>query len=420
VNQLYKLGSADTALTVPLPREPTSDQSPTRGRTELGIYAALGVLGYLLNGLGAVLGPIQHQLGVGRTAVAFYPSLFALALVAVGLLGDLPARKLGHQNLLRAGLLAMLLGAALLTAHSRPVTLVGALVLGCGGALLAQAIPTLLTARQGPAAPAAIAEANAVSSLASIAAPWLVAAALAAGVSWWMGYLLPMIPVVILLVATFRITSDTSVHNPATGAARPEPRPGLEPGPLFGRWCDVLLAVSAEFCMVFWAADALRSWHGVSAAAAPALAAAFLVGMAAARGTAAVLTRGRHPVLVQLVAALVAAAGFTCFRAAPGNGFGTVLAVAGLLIAGMGIALLYPLSLSRVVAAWPQSPDRASARAALASGLAIGIAPLLLARLADSFGLGTAYLIVPILLLALAGHAAFTLLRGSWPWPGRV
>jgi hypothetical protein len=87
----------------------------------------------------------------------------------------------------------------------------------------------------------------------------------------------------------------------------------------------------------------------------------------------------------------------------------------GLLIAGLGTALLYPTTVSRVVAAWPHAPDRAAAWAALASGLAIGGAPALLARLADLAGLRTAFLIVPALLLALGGRAAVTLILGRRP-----
>jgi MFS family permease len=94
----------------------------------------------------------------------------------------------------------------------------------------------------------------------------------------------------------------------------------------------------------------------------------------------------------------VAAAGFVAFWAAPN----IVLAAAGLLVAGLGVALLYPTTVSRVVAVWPQAPDRAAAWAALASGLAIGIAPFVLARLSDVAGLRTAYLIVPVLLVVLA------------------
>jgi MFS family permease len=104
-----------------------------------------------------------------------------------------------------------------------------------------------------------------------------------------------------------------------------------------------------------------------------------------------------------------ATVGFALFWAAPTLTF----AAAGLLVAGLGVALLYPTTVSRVVAAWPHMPDRAAARAALASGIAIGGAPLLLAQISDVAGLRQAFLIVPILLLVLA-------VRGGKPEPGNA
>jgi hypothetical protein len=59
-----------------------------------------------------------------------------------------------------------------------------------------------------------------------------------------------------------------------------------------------------------------------------------------------------------------------------------------------------------VVAAWPERADAASGRAALASGLAIGVVPLMLAALAGVIGLRTAYLLVPGLLLVLLCRAS--------------
>jgi hypothetical protein len=41
-----------------------------RDRLTLVLYAALGMLGFLLNGIGAVLAPLQEQLGVSRAEVA--------------------------------------------------------------------------------------------------------------------------------------------------------------------------------------------------------------------------------------------------------------------------------------------------------------------------------------------------------------
>ena len=378
--------------------------APVRDGPTWLLYGALGVLGYLLNGMGAVLGPLQRQLHVDRAAVAFYPSLFAIALLVVGLLGDHAAVRLGHRWVLRLALSGLTAGALLLTAPTRPATLVGALLLGMGGALIVQVVPAALNRRQRRAAPAAVAEANAISSFASVLAPAAVATAVAVGAGWQIGYLLPVLPIAIVLVIAVRRSVDRAGNGP-TGSG--QAGPGLEPGPLPGRWVDVLLAVSVEFCLVFWAADALSEWHAAGPAAAPAVAALFLLGMAVARTVAARLTAGRHPLVVVVAACAAAGLGFTVFWAAAS----TVIAAIGLFVTGLGVALLYPMTLARAVAAWPQATDRAAARAALASGVAIGAAPLALARLADHVGLRSAYLIVLILLGVLAAHAVTTLAR---------
>jgi fucose permease len=324
------------------------------------LYAGMGLLGYLLNGLGSVLAPLQQELHVDRAQVAFYPSLFAAALLVVGLAGGPVVRRAGHRRSLVAASGGLAAGAALLSAPGRGLTLAGAVLLGCGGALMVQVVPAALTDRHPAAAPAAIGEANAVASAASVAAP--------------------------------------ASPSPAS----PSPAPGLEPGPLPGRWADLLLAVSVEFCLVFWAASAFSEWHGAGGAAASAYVSVLLLGMAVVRAAATRLVAGRHPLSVIVTGCLVAGAGFGVFWGSPV----TAGCVLGLFVTGAGIGLLYPMTLARVVAAWPHARDHASARAALASGLAIGVAPLALAALADRTGLRAAYLIVPALLVTLAVHAS--------------
>jgi fucose permease len=76
------------------------------------------------------------------------------------------------------------------------------------------------------------------------------------------------------------------------------------------------------------------------------------------------------------------------------------LALAGLGIAGVGVAMLYPISLAAAIGAAEGRSDLASARAALGSGLAIGLAPFVFGLLADARGVHTAFLLVPLLLLA--------------------
>jgi fucose permease len=125
--------------------------------------------------------------------------------------------------------------------------------------------------------------------------------------------------------------------------------------------------------------------------------------MAVGRAATGPITRA-VPVAPRLLAAdaLAATAGFALLWAVDQP----VVALAGLLVAGLGIALLYPVTLAEALAAWPGEPDRAAARCALASGLAIGAAPLLLGALADALGLRAAILLTPVLLAAFLTRCA--------------
>ena len=352
-------------------------------------------MAFLLNGMGAVLPPLQRELRVSRGEVAFYPSLFAVGLVLVGLTGGSLVSRIGRATALRLAIVGMLLGGLLLAAPVQIATLLGAMLLGLGSALLIQLVPAILSATQPQAPAAAIGEANGLASATSVLAPLAVAAALAAAAGWRAGYLAaPLLVLTALAVPAWRLQIPD-------GSAPPGETPAVAPAPMFGRWLDLLLAVSVEFCMVFWAASAFIAWDRASLSQAPALASLFLVGMATARALSArIIGWISDQRALTLACAGAAFAGFALFWAAPSLTF----AAAGLLVTGLGVALLYPTTVSRVIAAWPQAPDRASARAALGSGLAIGVAPFLLAQASDAIGLRLAFLIVPVLLLVLAAR----------------
>lgn len=357
------------------------------------LYGVFGCMAFLLNGLGAVLAPLQIELGVTRGDVAFYPSLFALGLVVVGLSGGSIVARMGRRAALRLSIGGMVLGGLMFAVPGRFPTLIGALVLGLGAALLIQLMPAILASLHALSATAAVGEANGVASAASVVAPLAVGAALSLGLGWRVGYLgLPLLALAAAFLPTWRLAL------PAVQVIPDEPGSRAK-RPLLGRWFDLLVAVSVEFCMVFWAASAMGDWHHASSGQAPALASLFLVGMAAGRFLASPITRLLpDPRALILTSVGVAAAGFALFWSAPA----LVAAAAGLAVTGLGVAMLYPTMVNLVVATWPHDPDRAAARAALASGLAIGVTPFVLGRLSDTIGLRAAYLIVPALLIVLA------------------
>jgi len=356
-------------------------------------YGTLGLLGFWLNGLGTILAPLRADLGVDRSEVAFYPSLFAVALVLTGLTGERLVRAVGRRSTMALSVVGMAAGAGLLCVPNRWVTLAGALVLGIGCALTLQTVMVALAEEFPSLSGRANSEANGLASLMAILVPWLVGGSMALGLGWRLGYLaVPLVAAVFVILALAR-----SGRPDAATAASPLAAGG-EHQPMIWRWVVLVFAVSAEFCCLLWAADAFTAWHHLSTAAAATCLSAFLVGMAVGRVVLSARTSA-HPVRVVIWRQVaLAAVGFGLFWAAPW----WPVSVAGLLVIGLGISVIYPVGVSHAIAAWPDRPDAAASRTLFASGVAIAGAPYLLARLADVADIRQAYLVVPVVLALLA------------------
>lgn len=95
----------------------------------------------------------------------------------------------------------------------------------------------------------------------------------------------------------------------------------------------------------------------------------------------------------------VAAVGAVLLRVGPG----LVVRLGALAVAGLGLALVYPVAFSRLYGVGVPEAD-VGAVGALASGTAVTLSPLALGALADASSLGRALLIVPA--MALVGLVA--------------
>lgn len=375
------------------------DSIAPRGRLTWALFLVGASGSYLLNGMGAILAPIQEELGASRAEVGVYPTLFAVGMLLVALLGARVIARLDRPVALVLAIGGAVVGAWLLAVPDRDIALAGSFVMGGAAALIITLMPVIVGTLHPHRTTAIFGELQAVNSGASVVAPFVVGAALGLGLGWRPAYLLPTL----LLIAVVPLLAGVPRARPGAAGMAPTARPAAGPsigrGRSFARWLDVLIAVSAEFCMVFWAASAFRDWHGASDEVAAALAAMFLVGMAGSRALSSPLTRA-IPQAWRLVTGgcIVALVGFASFWAGP-----TLwIAALGAIVVGVGTGLLYPVLLPLFISGHPAAPDRAAARGTLASGLAIGGAPLVLAAISDRIGLHEAYLIVPLLLLLLA------------------
>jgi hypothetical protein len=397
-----------------------TDRSPP---PDLAVGIGLVAVGYLLGSLGPCLILLARDLDVRRGELTWLAGGFGVSLLLFGVAGTWLLAA-GPARLLRGTAAGLAAGMALLAAAPSVLAAqTGALLAGVGGAGLVLVAPTLLA---GNTLAARLTRVNAASSIASVSAPLLISAVDATTGSGRLALLLPL-PALLWLIATsprrpMSAPAAPRVSVPIDPSARAAPRGSRlvsaasrrfagEHTPLAMRaavgWLCIVLAVSAEFAFLVWGAARLQD-AGLGAPAAAAAAAAFPIGMAAGR-----LVAPRLPValpVVALGAGLAAAAAIAV--AAP---LAAPLVTAAMVAAGLGIAVLYPVMLARLVRTPGLGPDRGAALGAAASGTAVLASPILLVQLAGPAGLRSAFLVVvPLLLLLLALRRA----SARWAAPG--
>ncbi|GAA1694796.1 hypothetical protein GCM10009745_45540 [Kribbella yunnanensis] len=359
---------------------------------ELQIGVSLSSMGYLLAGLGACVAILARDLNEPTGRLALLSSAFAVGLVIIAAVGPALLRSWSIGVVLRVGSLICAGGGALLAlAPVYAGVVVGGLCVGLGGALLVLVAPLML---HGPTAAARLSRVNAVASAAGILAPLTIGLVDALGITGRVAMLVAVPP--LLILATVK---GPDVVPPVLSEAPTGHAVGWTVG--LG-WLRVVLAVGVEFCFVVWAVARLVD-SGLTLAVAALLGSSFPIGMAVGRAIGPVHWRSLPPVIIGGTLAILGTLLVSLLNA-------PALIALGLIIAGIGVAPLYPVTLAALVALPGLSPTRLAALGALASGTAILITPAALAALARLVNLRLAYLITIPLLLAL-----FTLSRTSNP-----
>jgi predicted MFS family arabinose efflux permease len=365
-------------------------------------YLMLGLWAFVLYALGPALPALRRQLDVSRGVVSLHTTFVALGAVVVGLTGDRFVRRVGRRAAFWIAAVGVSLGTLALALGGRlAFTLPAAALLGVSGALLVAIIQATLADRHGVLAAVAIVESNALAAALGAAAPLAVAVAILAGGDWRAVFVLTSLLAVPALAAAYR-----SACFPAAAELPHGEEPSL-PRTYWLYWTALLLFVAFEFCVVFWSTDFLETERDLPSSTAAAAAALFLVGMTIGRVAGGWAAKRVSSERLLLAALGLAAASFFVFWLAPS----APAAVVALCVTGIGVALLYPLTLALALAAAPGRTDSASVRAGFAAGIAIAVAPFALGALADEAGLRAAYAVVPV--LAAFGAASLFLARRS-------
>jgi fucose permease len=357
-------------------------------------YLFLAFYGYFLNVLGPITPFLKDELHLSYTVSSLHFTAFAVGILLIGLGGHVPIRRLGRWRALWIGAAGMSVGALLLVAGRTPAITIGAaFLMGAIGSLILAVVPSALSDRHGEQRAVAISEANVIASFVTTAAPLLVGWFAYSIGGWRLALVIVAVALLLMYLGFGKVASPMGPSIQEDPAQAHRPLPTL----YWVYWTALVLAVSVEFCMIFWSADYLMTVLGMPKADAAQAVSLFLAGMLLGRLTGSRLVRYLAASRLVIGATLVAALGFLIFWRTET----AILGLSGLFITGLGVASMYPLILSLAMGTAPNNTIQASARATLASGTAILTLPLVLGRLADAIGIRLAYGVVALLLLGV-------------------
>lgn len=388
--------------------------NPARSRLagpDLLLSLALGAMGFFGASIGVLIVMLSEQFGVRPATLSWMGSAFGVGLLLAAVAGPTLLRR-GPRPVLVGAALGYSIGVSLIAlAPTLPLVALGVAIQALAGAGVILVIPTLLT---GSRAAARITRVNAVASITGILSPMVIGGMIAAGVEGRLALLLSVGVMLLVAVVAARAPEprpDVRIPSPdAAAAPHPTSRPATPAGStdraddvvrrpskatVARRWLAIVLAVAAEFSFAVWAVARLAE-SGLDTATAATLGAAFPVGMGVGRVVG--------PWLIARVPAVPSGAAVAAL--------GTLLVVlgaswpmiaVGLVLAGFGLATLYPVTLVRLMTVPGLPPSLGSSLGALASGTAITVAPTVVGVLGDAVDMRLAFLLVLPMLAGVVG-----------------
>ncbi|ACZ29904.1 major facilitator superfamily MFS_1 [Xylanimonas cellulosilytica DSM 15894] len=397
--------------TQPSPPSPPGDARPrATDRFTWSMFATFSLWGWVLYMFGPATQLLGSERGLSDTLTGLHGTAMAVGTVLAGTMMPRLVPALGRRRTLMVS--AVLIAAGLTVFVASPAFVLGlaaVVVMSIGGGMTLGAGAAGLVLHHGPrAAAAALTTGNGLGTVAGVVGPLALGAAVGFGLGW-RAALLTTVP---LAAAAYVLWSRTvPAERPRLGSGHDDD--GGRARLVIGRdaWLLLLATVSGtaiEFATTFWAASLLRESTGATAGVAAGSTAGLVAGMALSRLASGPATRRWGAPRLVATAFGVAGIGWAVLWTATTP----VVAIVGLVIAGLGTGLLFPMGSALFLAAARGPVDSAQSVVTVAAGTAIGVVPFALGAFADLVGVHTAFLVVPVfVVVGLAG-----VLVGSRPW----
>jgi fucose permease len=385
---------------VPAPEERAPAAPYRRDRTTWAAFGALFAFGFFLSVLGPVLPYIRGVEHISYVVGALHQAASAIGGGLAGLLASRDRNARSRTTVIAAGLIgAGLAGLALGYGDRAAITIPAALLVGFLATSALIRIWAIVADLHGARRAVAMSEGEVAVSLAGIFTPLLIGALAATALSWRFAFVIGAGTAVLAVVGISRAHVPAPAA-PAEGPADADSRPASawrQPTLLV-----IFAIVALEFSLSFWLASYLNDDVGLARDAAVVAVSGLYASNLAGRVLASRLARHAAP------EPLLAAALGTALLGAPVllSANSALVAVLGIVVTGIGIGAMFPLTSALHVEASPLTADGALGQvlAVAAPGQLAG--PLIAGAVAQAAGLRAGLLILPVLvLLAAAGLA---------------
>ncbi|WP_448060420.1 MFS transporter [Cellulomonas hominis] len=415
-----------------------------RDRFTFTLYGYFIMWGWLLYSFNPSVPLLARELHVSNAVAGLHGTAMAVGAVIAAALTPRLVRRLGRRtSMVLAGGLVAVGAVVLVTGWTLAATLSAVVLLAVGGNIAISAAQAGLAIHHGIASSAAMTEANGAGSGVGLLGPLAVGVTVGLGWGWRPAVAVTAVLAVVVSALTHRLPTEGALARvtraprqnrrrgvpalvppaPTAPATAPAIAPAAAPitltpdaplaqttppddvrrRPSRAAWwflTAIVAAIALENATTYWATDLVIDRTGAGADIATAATAGLVAGMTIVRFVVGPLSLRVPPYRLLAGAFLLAIVGWAVLWTA------TVpsVALAGLFIAGLGYGAHYPLSVWLLLDVSVGATDRAQARATLAGGAAIGVAPFLLGALADQVGAHTAFLVVPV--VAVVGAVA--------------
>ena len=360
------------------------------------VYFMLAFFSYILNVAGPAVAYLRDEINLSYTESGLHTSALALGMIVMGLFGHFFLKKMPEWKAFGIGGIGLGLGGLLLVLSSRPAfTLTGLFVMGVVGAFIVATNPAILADEMGNHSPIGVSEANTLSSLISILAPIAVGFFAARSLTWRPA--IYIVTTLAFLIGVWILVSPQFPWKTTKSQASEATKSQKLPAKVWLFWTVLVVSVSIEFCLIYWASDYLQAHILMTKDSATQWVSLFLVGMVIGRYTGSLLLKKYDGFVILFASMAVSALGYAIFWLSNFQ----VGALVGLILAGLGVANFYPTSITLIFDAAGPARAAAGSVATLASGVAIFSLPFVLGSLADLFGIQKAMLLVAVLFVIL-------------------